>query len=127
MTLAVLRMRERREYQARHALDAGARLATAADAWTPPPPLAELTFPGRARHSVPQSSLPAPARRPRTAPAPHPRRANEAAILLRECSLFRVGARRGLHRHGGVAKRWCRDTAAAGFPRGWKHASPARA
>lgn len=74
MTLAIIRMLERRDYQARHAVNAGLRLTTAADTWSPTPPdLA--SFPGRPRLAEKQTAARRPARhrRPARSTRPGPR------------------------------------------------------
>lgn len=74
MVLALLRMLERREYQARHAMNAGLRLVTAADDWTPTSP-DRISFPGRPRLAGKQNAARQPARRrgPARSTRPSPR------------------------------------------------------
>lgn len=75
MTLVIIRMLGRRDYQARHAVNAGLRLTTAADTWTPASP-DQASFPGRPRLADKQTTARRPARRrgPARGTQPGPRR-----------------------------------------------------
>lgn len=71
MALALIRMLQRNDYQARHAVNAGLRLTTAADSWTPAPP-EQASFPGRRPFT--RAPAPAPVRRRARRRGPRPPR-----------------------------------------------------